>query len=65
MEKEKRFFTPAEVAEILRCHVKTVREEIKAGHLKAARVGRAFIVDTIDLEAFIQMRKVKAGCANK
>ena len=30
--KEKpRFFTPAEVAKILRCHVKTVREDIPSG----------------------------------
>lgn len=59
--QKKRFLTPIEVAEILRCHVKTVRAEIKAGHLKAARVGRAFIVETVDLEAFIKSRTVKAN----
>lgn len=58
--KNPRFLTPAEVAEILRCHVKTVRAEIKAGRLKAAQVGRAFIIDTVDLEAFIKSRTVKA-----
>lgn len=61
METQKqRFLTPAEVAEILRCHVKTVRTDIKTGDLKAVKVGRAFIIDTADLEAFIKARTVKA-----
>lgn len=58
--KEKpRFFTPAEVAKILRCHVKTVREDIHSGDLIAARVGRAYIVEGQDLEAFIEARKLR------
>lgn len=61
METQKqRFLTPAEVAEILRCHVKTVRSEIKSGQLKASRVGRAFIVETADLESFIKEKAVKS-----
>ena len=62
-KEEKRFFTPAEVAKILRCHVKTVREDIHSGDLIAARVGRAYIVEAPDLETFIQARKSKQRAA--
>lgn len=59
-EKKQRFLTPAEVAKLLRCHVKTVREEIHSGNLIASKIGRAFIIDTADLESYIKARKVKA-----
>jgi excisionase family DNA binding protein len=32
------FFTPAEVAEVLRLHVDTIRRNLRSGHLKAVRL---------------------------
>lgn len=48
-----RFLTVAEVAERLRVHPITVRRHIKAGRLRAVRVGRAVRVRESDLEAYV------------
>ena len=49
---EDRLLTVAEVAERLRLHPITVRRHIKAGRLRAVRVGRAVRVRESDVQAF-------------
>jgi len=46
-----------EVAAELACSIKTVRRLIERGSLRAARLGREWRVDDIDLLAFIEARK--------
>ncbi len=51
---EDRLLTVQEVAERLRVHPITVRRHIKAGRLRAVRVGRSVRVRVSDLEAFLR-----------
>jgi excisionase family DNA binding protein len=39
----------SEAANLLRCHVETLRRAIRAGKLKAARVGREYKISRVDL----------------
>lgn len=45
-------FTLAEAAELLSCHRETLRRAIRAGELRAAKLGRGFRISRLDLEAF-------------
>ena len=45
-------FTLAEAAELLSCHRETLRRAIRAGELRAAKLGRGFRISRFDLEAF-------------
>ena len=49
---QKTTFTLAEAAVLLSCHRETLRRAIRAGELRAARLGREFRVSRLDLEAF-------------
>ena len=53
MANEDRLLTVTEVAEWLRVHPITVRRHIKAGELRAIRVGRAVRVREADLEEYL------------
>lgn len=53
---EKTTFTLGEVAELLNCHKETVRREIKAGNLRAAKIGKEYRVSKTDLEDYWAMR---------
>lgn len=46
------FYTPEEVAERLRLHVKTVRQFLRDGRLRGARVGKQYRIARADLQAF-------------
>jgi len=46
-------YTPVEVAKILKVDISTIRRYIKAGDLKANKVGRQFRIKSDDLEAFV------------
>lgn len=56
-----RFLTSQEVADILRVNIEYIRDEIKAGNLRAYKVGRAFIIEDKDLEDYIKARVVIAN----
>ena len=56
-----RFVTVEEAADILRVYIEFVRNEIKAGNLKAYKIGRAYIIEKPDLESYIKAREVKVG----
>ncbi len=49
--------TTEEIAERLKIHVKTVREWIASGELKAFDLGQAYRVQEDDLQAFLNARK--------
>lgn len=56
--KLKNIYTIIEAAELLHCHCNTLRKEIKAGKLKAARVGRDIRISRTELERYF---KTKGG----
>lgn len=49
---EKTTFTLNEVAELLGCHVETLRREIRSGRLRAAKIGKDYRVSKTDLEEY-------------
>ena len=56
-----RFLTPAEVAELLRVSSMTVYRLIKAGELRAARIGKSYRISEEDVDAYLQDRFSDAG----
>lgn len=53
---EKTTFTLIEAAELLNCHKETVRREIKAGKLRAAKIGKEYRISKTDLEDYWSLR---------
>jgi excisionase family DNA binding protein len=53
MPTDDRFLTVQEVAELMRVSTMTVYRLIKAGDLRAARVGRSFRVRSTDVDAYL------------
>lgn len=60
-EGRARFFTVAEVADLLRVSSMTVYRLIEAGDLRALRVGKSFRINTDDLDQFLGSRYTQAG----
>ena len=56
-----RFLTPAEVAQQLRVSAMTVYRLIKAGDLRAARIGKSYRIREDDVDAYLQDRFSDAG----
>jgi excisionase family DNA binding protein len=56
-----RFLTPAEVAEELRVSAMTVYRLIKAGELRAARIGKSYRIRPDDVDAYLAERFHDAG----
>lgn len=50
--KQKTTFTLGEAAELLTCHTETLRRAIKAGRLRAAKLGNSYRVSRTDLEEY-------------
>lgn len=53
-----------ETANVLRASVFFVRSEIKAGKLKASKVGRIYLIDVRDIEAYFEGLAVKTDAGN-
>ena len=51
---EDEFLTPEEVAEGLKVKATTVREWLKAGDLRAAKLGRVWRIRVSDLDEFVE-----------
>ena len=51
---EQRAFSLKEVADILGVHPETIRRAVKAGKLKAAKIGKDYRIGKIELERFFQ-----------
>jgi excisionase family DNA binding protein len=56
-----RLLTPNEVAEQLRVSTMTVYRLIKAGDLRAARIGKSFRIREDDVDRYLQSRFSDAG----
>ena len=56
-----RFLTPAEVADLLRVSSMTVYRLIKAGDLRAVRVGKAYRIREDDIDRYLAERYTQAG----
>ena len=52
-----RFYTPQEVADMLRLRVQTVYEYIRMGKLPAARFGNRYRISEDDIKEFIEYQK--------
>ncbi|WP_067936526.1 helix-turn-helix domain-containing protein [Alicyclobacillus kakegawensis] len=55
------FYTPQEVADMLRLRVTTVYEYIRMGKLKAARFGNRYRISQEDVQGFIEYMKSFSG----
>lgn len=54
------FYTVEDAANRLRLHAKTLRRFIREGRLKASRVGKAYLIQRSELDAFAGVRKSSA-----
>lgn len=59
------FFTPEEVADILRINVLTVYSYIQKEHLAAIRLGRNYRISREDLMSFIHSKRTTSTQAYK
>ena len=48
------FYTPQEVADLLKLRVETVYEYVRAGKLSAARLGNRYRINKTDLDSFLE-----------
>lgn len=53
------FYTPAEVAKMLRVNIMTIYRYIKAGKIKAYKLGKEFRIDKKEYERFLESVKTK------
>ncbi len=57
--KEKAFYKAEDLAELLEVNIMTIYRYIKAGRLKAYKLGREFRIDKIEFERFLNSVKTK------
>lgn len=53
------FYTPAEVAEKLRVNIMTIYRYIKAGKIRAYKLGKEFRIDVKEYERFLKSIETK------
>jgi putative resolvase len=53
------FYTPAEIAEKLRVNIMTIYRYIKAGKIKAHKLGKEFRIDVKEYERFLKSIETK------
>lgn len=59
MDNKKEFYLAEELAERLRVNVMTIYRYIKAGKLKAHKIGKEFRIAKVEFEKFINSVKTK------
>ncbi len=59
MIKEKEFYKAEDLAELLEVNIMTIYRYIKAGRLKAHKIGRDFRIDKIEFNAFLKRVRTK------
>ena len=57
--KEKEFYRAEELAELLDVNIMTIYRYIKAGRLKAHKIGRDFRIDKKSFKDFLKMTSTK------
>ena len=59
MNKQKEFYTAQELAEKLRVNIMTIYRYIKAGKLRAYKIGKEFRIDKKEFQRFLNKTKTK------
>lgn len=59
MNKEKEFYRAEDLAELLEVNIMTIYRYIKAGRLKAYKIGRDFRIDKNEFQRFLNSVKTK------
>jgi len=59
MDMNTEFYTPAEIAEKLRVNIMTIYRYIKAGKIKAHKLGKEFRIDVKEYEKFLKSIETK------
>lgn len=57
--KEKPFYKAEELAELLEVNIMTIYRYIKAGRLKALKIGRDFRIDKKEFDRFLKSVRTK------
>jgi putative molybdopterin biosynthesis protein len=57
--KQNTFYTAEELAKLLKLNIMTIYRNIKAGKLKAYKIGRGFRIEKADFEKFLHRAKTK------
>jgi excisionase family DNA binding protein len=57
--KDKEFYKAEDLAELLEVNIMTIYRNIKAGRLKAYKIGRDFRIDKVEFEHFLNSVKTK------
>ena len=59
MNKDKEFYRAEDLAELLEVNIMTIYRYIKAGRLKAYKIGRDFRIDKDEFNAFLKKVSTK------
>lgn len=59
MNKEKEFYKAEDLAELLEVNIMTIYRYIKAGRLKAHKIGRDFRIDKVEFKRFLNKVSTK------
>lgn len=54
----KDFYNLQEIAELLNMNLQTIRKYVRAGELKASKIGKQYIVTKENLKAFIDSKQI-------
>ena len=57
--KQEKFYTARELADILKLNIMTIYRYIKAGKLKAYKIGKEFRIDKEEFNKFLNKIKTK------
>lgn len=55
---EKDFYNLQEIAELLNMNLQTIRKYVRAGELKASKIGKQYIITKENLKAFIDSKQI-------
>lgn len=56
---DKEFYTTEELADKLRVNIMTIYRYIKAGRLKAHKIGKEFRIDRVEFDSFLKKTRTK------
>jgi putative resolvase len=57
--KDKEFYKAGDLAELFEVNIMTIYRYIKAGRLKAYKIGRDFRIDKVEFDKFLNNAKTK------